>query len=264
MLIELLIVIAIIAILAAILFPVFAQSREKARQTACLSNMKQIGTAVLMYCQDYDNLIPASNTKGDENESYIVTARLRPYAQNFQIFKCPSSPTEIGTMQAMQYGPGSPYAGDDAYFTNPALVGLGTSAAGAAHYYNDIYPPLDYKFNGTFYEPPIGPPRYLTLDDKDITSSSWAVLMTEYPIASFNRPYQTFWRAQGQKDNGRHMEGSVALHADGHAKWYPVKKFYPYGIEDAGWNRNRNCVNWYSWGFSTGSRSVGGGSDEPY
>jgi len=50
-LIELLVVIAIIAILAAILFPVFAQAREKARQTSCLSNMKQIGTASLMYAQ---------------------------------------------------------------------------------------------------------------------------------------------------------------------------------------------------------------------
>jgi len=58
-LIELLVVIAIIAILAAILFPVFAQAREKARQTSCLSNEKQIGTAVIMYAQDYDEGMPA-------------------------------------------------------------------------------------------------------------------------------------------------------------------------------------------------------------
>jgi prepilin-type N-terminal cleavage/methylation domain-containing protein/prepilin-type processing-associated H-X9-DG protein len=59
-LIELLVVIAIIAILAAILFPVFAQAREKARQTSCLSNVKQLALAVLMYSQDYDELMPSA------------------------------------------------------------------------------------------------------------------------------------------------------------------------------------------------------------
>ena len=55
-LIELLVVIAIIAILAAILFPVFAQARESARMASCLSNMKQMGTAMTMYAQDYDEM----------------------------------------------------------------------------------------------------------------------------------------------------------------------------------------------------------------
>src|SRR5438067_5136613 len=59
-LIELLVVIAIIAILAAILFPVFAQAREKARAISCLSNHKQLTTAMLMYSQDYDELIAPS------------------------------------------------------------------------------------------------------------------------------------------------------------------------------------------------------------
>src|SRR5687768_1575996 len=57
-LIELLVVIAVIAILAAILFPVFAQAREKARQAACASNLKQAGLAVVMYAQDYDETFP--------------------------------------------------------------------------------------------------------------------------------------------------------------------------------------------------------------
>ena len=57
-LIELLVVIAIIALLAAILFPVFAQVREKARQTSCLSNEKQLGVGYMMYVQDYDERMP--------------------------------------------------------------------------------------------------------------------------------------------------------------------------------------------------------------
>src|SRR5580693_8308372 len=57
-LIELLVVIAIIAILAAILFPVFAAAREKARQTACASNLKQLGLAIAEYIQDYDEILP--------------------------------------------------------------------------------------------------------------------------------------------------------------------------------------------------------------
>ena len=63
-LIELLVVIAIIAILAAILFPVFAQAREKARQSACLSNQKQIGVALSLYIQDYDEMTPSAQTYG--------------------------------------------------------------------------------------------------------------------------------------------------------------------------------------------------------
>jgi prepilin-type N-terminal cleavage/methylation domain-containing protein len=63
-LIELLVVIAIIAILAAILFPVFAQAREKARQASCLSNAKQIGLAGQMYAQDYDEILPETGWQG--------------------------------------------------------------------------------------------------------------------------------------------------------------------------------------------------------
>jgi prepilin-type N-terminal cleavage/methylation domain-containing protein/prepilin-type processing-associated H-X9-DG protein len=66
-LIELLVVIAIIAILAAILFPVFAQAREQARSTACLSNMKQLGLALKMYAQDYDEEYPMGTYEGPRN-----------------------------------------------------------------------------------------------------------------------------------------------------------------------------------------------------
>src|SRR5690349_4121179 len=66
-LIELLVVIAIIAILAAILFPVFAQAREKARQTTCLSNTKQMGLGLMMYAQDYDETMTPAYYYGNPN-----------------------------------------------------------------------------------------------------------------------------------------------------------------------------------------------------
>src|SRR6059036_2233853 len=64
-LIELLVVIAIIAILAAILFPVFAQAREKARSASCQSNLKQLGLAIMMYKQDYDEHFPFGGWRPD-------------------------------------------------------------------------------------------------------------------------------------------------------------------------------------------------------
>src|SRR5262245_3803012 len=114
-LIELLVVIAIIAILAAMLFPVFAQAREKARQIACLSNLKQTGTAWMMYVQDYDEYTPmgrgcnmfprrAINQGGNcecgnappfSDGTYARWSDLiQPYVKNFGLYMCPSRVNE--------------------------------------------------------------------------------------------------------------------------------------------------------------------------
>jgi prepilin-type N-terminal cleavage/methylation domain-containing protein/prepilin-type processing-associated H-X9-DG protein len=102
-LIELLVVIAIIAILAAILFPVFAQAREKARQSTCLSNLRQVGLATQMYMQDYDEAVPWSCLgriwsvrekvlyKNVRPDDIYAVELMTPYAKNDQIWYCPST-----------------------------------------------------------------------------------------------------------------------------------------------------------------------------
>jgi prepilin-type N-terminal cleavage/methylation domain-containing protein/prepilin-type processing-associated H-X9-DG protein len=100
-LIELLVVIAIIAILAAILFPVFAQAREKARQASCTSNLRQLGTGMQMYIQDYDETYPCVTAEnypvqpgvdfGTQTWAYNdILVLIQPYVKNFQIFFCPN------------------------------------------------------------------------------------------------------------------------------------------------------------------------------
>ena len=82
-LIELLVVVAIIAILAAILFPVFAQAREKARTASCLNNQKQISLGIMQYTQDYDETFPSVDTG-------VLTLNIQPYLKNTNVFICPS------------------------------------------------------------------------------------------------------------------------------------------------------------------------------
>jgi prepilin-type N-terminal cleavage/methylation domain-containing protein len=105
-LIELLVVIAIIAILAAILFPVFAQAREKARQTTCLNNCKQLGTALMMYAGDYDDRLPPAMIGAsppfrhqcvDSTSPFPLWPAfwmdvIYPYTKNRGILICPSRP----------------------------------------------------------------------------------------------------------------------------------------------------------------------------
>ncbi len=88
-LIELLVVIAIIAILAAILFPVFAKAREKARQASCISNLKQIGLALKMYCQDYDDVNTRMYFGGPVVLRWHQT--VEPYIKNADMFRCPTA-----------------------------------------------------------------------------------------------------------------------------------------------------------------------------
>lgn len=122
-LIELLVVIAIIAILAAILFPVFAQAREKARQISCLSNEKQIGLGIMMYVQDYDERYPqiwlgnGTGTYGDAGgpPAYTWLWAIQPYLKSVNVYVCPSN--RFGT-NASFWKAGYVAPGKNQYFAN--------------------------------------------------------------------------------------------------------------------------------------------------
>ena len=97
-LIELLVVIAIIAILAAILFPVFAQAREKARAASCLNNTKQLGLGVMQYVQDYDETYPMGGHgiwSGPAEASNRWYKAISPYTKNNMIRSCPSAKVKV-------------------------------------------------------------------------------------------------------------------------------------------------------------------------
>jgi prepilin-type N-terminal cleavage/methylation domain-containing protein len=150
-LIELLVVIAIIAILAAILFPVFAQAREKARQASCTSNLKQLALGVLMYSQDYDEYFPHwswwySSTQGGcprpDNPSAcgqfesIWFNCIYPYVKNAQVYACPSANDHSTITQNGIWG----------WITSnqtPQSVGIVPAMANAV---------INYGMNGELYE----------------------------------------------------------------------------------------------------------------
>jgi len=238
-LIELLVVIAIIAILAAILFPVFAQAREKARQASCLSNLKQLGTATTMYISDYDESFPVwgwdTEQTGPRPDGTLYTGKViwpilyMPYIKNAAVFTC-SSDHYIGTGVCKTVSPGScswskPFP--DSYGTNlrlhrasdpnPGQTGYGGTPARLA----SITAPADtYWIADEARQHPIG------------FESGFVCNEGKWPVYGVDRirfpegvspPCSGGYAMPADINNPdastRHLGGENIAYADGHAKW---------------------------------------------
>ncbi len=195
-LIELLVVIAIIAILAAILFPVFAQARGKARQASCLSNLKQIGLATMMYAQDYDELYPyiyylsgwtwpygnlvapLSGPNTYDGGPYVSV--LHPYVKNSQIWYC----AQVNKDPADHWDDPVTGKAPTNYSVNSMVV----------------MPDLWRSYGGKWASVPSGPTSLGSVRD---------------PVATF------IWEDWGQaySEGAIHNKGTNFACCDGHAKW---------------------------------------------
>jgi prepilin-type N-terminal cleavage/methylation domain-containing protein/prepilin-type processing-associated H-X9-DG protein len=266
-LIELLVVIAIIAILAAILFPVFAQAREKARQTACLSNTKQLGLAVSQYIQDYDEMLPMG---GYDTSAYSSRwyRDVYPYVKSVGVFSCPSESRDTINGVVTNFTPvlqaatatrpeGPSYNG--AYAANGNWFGYATSSAGAS------FPISDMKDSaGTFLiceAAQVDSAKVTGAGSSDgLNPDNWNKYATKYADYRVTPPTPRLgpsgqWNQYTTDDSNfnysrrpvaRHNGGLNVIYADGHAKWSRITDFlgipakgiggWPYGDPKNAWD----------------------------
>jgi prepilin-type N-terminal cleavage/methylation domain-containing protein/prepilin-type processing-associated H-X9-DG protein len=225
-LIELLVVIAIIAILAAILFPVFAQAREKARQTTCLSNSRQMGLGLSMYVQDNDETYPwSANIDPDPNPSW--SGLISPYVKNLAVFACPSQPD----VDVVKGGLGTPAnfkaAGPRNYSANSEVLAWMTKGKNVE---------FNREYNRTVRRLAEIPEPANTIAFFDVSRAG-----TVFPQQNPFKPTHWWWSVlndgvaylawknpnANERDSAawdyvgliRHLGGASYVFADGHAKW---------------------------------------------
>lgn len=250
-LIELLVVIAIIAILAAILFPVFAQAREKARQTTCLSNLKQIGNGIIMYTQDNDEILPSSGWQGpcsyykgttvttDDtfvNKGFMAfPMAIYPYTKSWAIFACPSDQNPGGwgkknsvcyESQLLEVHMPNSYAGMNSV---PEAMNKSFPLSYAGNYF------LTKSYGG----PTNGAARGLPWDTVSLSDIKVPASLYYLADVAANQDATGNWMAgwylapgygNSATDKrwvrgGRHQGGRNWIFCDGHAKWYKDPAF---------------------------------------
>lgn len=240
-LIELLVVIAIIAILAAILFPVFAQAREKARQTACLSNMKQIGTGLMMYSQDYDEILPGNGFEAPNETSYGDSGRADSSATGGNIGFLDPDTTKVGRNWAAGV---QPYIKNKQIYICPNAVPRSSGPSGSTSGYRETTDSrganASYLLNGVVSDAPmaaIGRPADIIYLHEYAFYSRVAQVRprrrnsTSVPPAFASDANHMLYAKQHVGKSGGNL-----LYCDGHAKYRKksAMKFKEFGLNPAG------------------------------
>ncbi len=254
-LIELVVVIAIISILAAILFPVFASAREKARQTTCASNLKQLGLGMLQYAQDYDEYVPCGTGTSGTLLGCGWIGQVYPYIKSVAVFQCPD---QTGRPNVAAVKP-AVYPG---YRYNSNLI-KPCNTCGMTLY------PLT-KYNRTAATVMVYETESSTIDPSSpLETSSPAGNGATFAASSFGYPNGTSmvptcgwaYGISAPNSSTRHNNGSNWLEADGHAKYGPLEKI------SFGYNAvNSTAVGFFSGGsnslFASGTDYAGAGATE--
>jgi prepilin-type N-terminal cleavage/methylation domain-containing protein/prepilin-type processing-associated H-X9-DG protein len=269
-LIELLVVIAIIAILAAILFPVFAQAREKARQIACLSNEKQLGLGFLQYQQDYDEKSPNGwNEWAPGGNGWA--GQIYPYVKSLHVYNCPDD-SSAALQSSYAYNsnntiPTGTAAGADAYsiaqYNSPSKTIVlfecqGNYFASGPQGWNisdeiTNFAAGDNGFSPAGYGASVG-------GDANVVNGAGAFSAPPTLLAStgYLRGTQTTDYGRFSNATGRHTNGANYVMADGHAKFLRGSAVSP-GLSNPS---ETDCSN-----QATGANNlptVPSGSDVPY
>jgi prepilin-type N-terminal cleavage/methylation domain-containing protein/prepilin-type processing-associated H-X9-DG protein len=220
-LIELLVVIAIIAILAAILFPVFAQAREKARQISCLSNTKQVGLSLMMYAQDYDERLVLNNdqTWRPDGSLYTWIELMSPYIKNKQVWTCPSASANNGLYTS--YGnTSSAYVLNNLYWYDGSLGQLFEQSSGPSS-----LAAIDEPARTVFTSDGGGVPDH-TVDGTAHHGTWWDPEQLVWDggvyVEPTAKPYPMIHCVYQGGIVGRHNEGASVAWLDGHSKFMKI------------------------------------------
>lgn len=234
-LIELLVVIAIISVLAAILTPVFTQARGSSYQSACVSNQRQLGLAVLQYAQDYDEMVPNGSNINLGQRMWAGEGwggQCFPYVRNAGVYRCPADSTPVRAPQcSISYGynynmvAADDYEDDDippgitlAGMTSPSRSVMLFEVAGVTVNITDPREGADSGRAGTYFSASGN-----GLDNRLYAHKDWTTGVDNTYATGYlggRLPFDPS-ATQFPEPGGRHHAGATYLLCDGHARWLP-------------------------------------------